>query len=70
MSVAMPTNNSNEIIRKLRPAPKKMFIAGRWTEAASGKTFSTLNPATGQPLRVAEGDKEDINLAVRRTQSF
>ena len=33
---------------------------------ASGKTFDTPNPATGETLaRVAEGDAEDINRAVR-----
>ena len=45
---------------------RKMLIDGKWVEAASGKTFETLNPATGQVLaRVAEGDKEDIDRSVR-----
>src|SRR5947208_10401601 len=45
---------------------RKMLIDGKWVEAASGKTFETLNPATGQVLaRVAEGDKDDIDRAVR-----
>jgi phenylacetaldehyde dehydrogenase len=45
--------------------PRKMLIGGRWVEAASGKTFQTLNPATGELLaEVAEGDREDINRAV------
>ena len=26
--------------------PKRLFIDGKWVEAASGKTFATLNPAT------------------------
>src|SRR5436189_5738525 len=44
---------------------RKMLIDGKWVEAASGKTFETLNPATGQVLaRVAEGDKEDIDRPV------
>jgi phenylacetaldehyde dehydrogenase len=47
-------------------APRQMFINGQWTDAASGKTFDTPNPATGETLaRVAEGDAEDINRAVR-----
>ena len=47
-------------------APRQMFINGQWTEAASGKTFDTPNPATGETLaRVAEGDAEDINRAVK-----
>ncbi len=45
--------------------PKRMFIDGKWVEAASGKTFETLNPSTGEVLaRVAEGDAEDIDRAV------
>ena len=32
----------------------------------SGKTFETLNPTTGQPIaRVAEGDKADVDKAVK-----
>src|SRR5579864_8777946 len=47
-------------------APRQLFIDGQWTDAASGKTFDTPNPATGQTLaKVAEGDAEDINRAVR-----
>jgi phenylacetaldehyde dehydrogenase len=46
-------------------SPRKLFIDGEWTEAASGKTFETPNPATGETLaHVAEGDAEDINRAV------
>jgi phenylacetaldehyde dehydrogenase len=45
--------------------PRQMFINGKWVNAASGKTFPTYNPATGDVLaQVAEGDKEDINRAV------
>jgi phenylacetaldehyde dehydrogenase len=46
--------------------PRQLFINGQWTDAASGKTFETPNPATGETLaRVAEGDAEDINRAVK-----
>jgi aldehyde dehydrogenase (NAD+) len=45
--------------------PKRLLIDGKWVEAASGKTFETINPSTGEVLAaVAEGDAEDINLAV------
>jgi len=47
-------------------APRKLFINGQWADAASGKTFETPDPATGETLaRVAEGDAEDIDRAVR-----
>jgi len=46
--------------------PRKMFIDNKWVEAASGKTFPVYNPATGEVMaKVAEGDREDINRAVK-----
>src|ERR1051326_6400671 len=43
-----------------------MLIDGEWGDAASGKTFETLNPATGEVIaHVAEGDKTDVDKAVR-----
>ncbi|MGC1781745.1 MAG: aldehyde dehydrogenase family protein [Acidobacteriaceae bacterium] len=45
--------------------PKKMLIGGEWVEAASGKTFTTYNPADGSILTaIAEGDREDVDRAV------
>jgi phenylacetaldehyde dehydrogenase len=50
--------------------PRQMFINGQWTDAASGRTFETPNPATGETLaHVAEGDAEDINRAVRAARA-
>src|SRR3712207_9217219 len=47
-------------------ADQKMFVGGKWVDAQSGKTFETVNPATGEVIcRVAEGDKADIDLAVK-----
>src|SRR5260370_38530984 len=46
--------------------PRKMLINGRWVNAASGKTFPSYNPATREVLaQVAEGDREDIEQAVK-----
>ena len=45
--------------------PKRLFIDGGWIEAASGKTFSVADPATGQTIaQVPEGDAVDIDRAV------
>src|SRR5271169_2844216 len=55
------TDNVARYVAKTR----QMFINGKWVDAASGKTFPTYNPATGEVLaNVAEGDREDINRAV------
>ena len=49
-----------------RVADQKMLIGGKWLASASGKTFATTNPATGETIcNVAEGDKADIDLAVK-----
>jgi phenylacetaldehyde dehydrogenase len=46
--------------------PRKLLIDGDWVEAASGKTFETYDPATEDVLaRVAHGDAEDVERAVR-----
>ncbi len=48
----------------------RMLIGAEWRDAASGKRFPTLNPATAEPiLDVAEGDAPDIDLAVRAARA-
>ncbi|MFB3815801.1 MAG: aldehyde dehydrogenase family protein [Terriglobales bacterium] len=50
--------------------PRNMMINGRWVEAASGRTFPTYNPATGEVLaQVAEGGWEDVNRAVKAARN-
>jgi phenylacetaldehyde dehydrogenase len=50
--------------------PRKMLIDGQWLAAQSGKTFDVYNPATGEVLaRVAEGDKADIDRAVKAARN-
>ncbi len=42
-----------------------LYIGGQWTPAASGRTFETIDPATGQPVaRVALAGREDVERAV------
>jgi aldehyde dehydrogenase (NAD+) len=49
----------------LRGDAKKLLIGGEWVEAASGKTFPSINPSTGAPIaRLAEGDAADVDRAV------
>jgi aldehyde dehydrogenase (NAD+) len=50
---------------RVKVCQTKMLIDGEWHDAVSGKTFETINPATGEVIaRVAEGDDADIDLAV------
>jgi phenylacetaldehyde dehydrogenase len=60
----------DQTVEQFTAAPRQLFINGQWTDAASGKTFETPDPATGDTLaRVAEGDAEDIDRAVRAARS-
>src|SRR5438309_4797706 len=62
---AMAIAEALEVASFLKGGPKKLFIGGRWVEAAGGETFETIDPATGEVLaRVAEGGAEDIDRAV------
>jgi aldehyde dehydrogenase (NAD+) len=45
--------------------PTKLLINGEWQDAASGKTFPTINPATEEVIaNVAEADAPDVDRAV------
>lgn len=45
---------------------KPLYINGKFVNSVSGKTFESLNPATGEVLAtVAEAGPEDIDLAVK-----
>jgi aldehyde dehydrogenase (NAD+) len=44
----------------------KLLINNQWVDSASGKTFPTINPATGEVIcQVAEADAPDVDYAVR-----
>ena len=44
----------------------KILIDNKWIDSVSGKTFETINPATGEKLaQVAEADAADVDLAVK-----
>src|ERR1700738_3624494 len=45
--------------------PQHLLIDGRRVPASSGRTFKSLNPATGQVIApVAEGNEADVDHAV------
>src|SRR5438105_2761698 len=51
---------------KAKMKPWKLLIGGEWRDAASGRTFTTWNPATEEPLtEIAEAGEPDVDAAVR-----
>jgi phenylacetaldehyde dehydrogenase len=65
MAVASLDRQIAARVSDLGKTPKKLLIGGEWVEAVSGKTFVTVNPATGERLAdVAHGEAADIDKAV------
>lgn len=71
------TAKPNRVTAKAQPKPSRnghvreelLWIGGKSCPAASGKTFDTFNPATGEVVaRVAEGGPEDVDRAVQAAQ--
>src|SRR5450631_1260235 len=62
----MTTPTLEKHVHDFLDSRRQLFIDGQFVDAKSGKTFETVNPATGERLAtVAEGDTVDIDLAVR-----
>src|SRR5580700_7641529 len=65
MATATSTATMHSRVDEFLSKPRPMFINNQFVNSASGKTFPTYNPATGEVLaHVAEGDREDIDHAV------
>ena len=66
MGVAISPVGIDPRVSDFLEKPHRILIDGKWVNAASGKTFPTYNPATGEVLaEVAEGDRADVELAVK-----
>jgi phenylacetaldehyde dehydrogenase len=66
MAVADPKPHTGTRSADLERIPRKLLIDGEWLDAASGRVFQTVDPATGEPLvDVAHGEAADIDRAVR-----
>ena len=61
----MATASLSQPAQKPQVRQTQLFIDGQWTPAKSGKTFTTINPATEEVIaQVAEGDAADVEVAV------
>src|SRR5579872_4609658 len=66
MSAVVKETQISRSVAQFLATPKKLLIDGKWVASASGKTFEVKNPADGRTIaRAAEGDKADIDAAVR-----
>ena len=54
----------------LARTPGRLLIGGDWAEPADGRTFGTVDPATGEEIcRVGQADAEDVARAATAAQS-
>ena len=72
MTTASAPQTTDPVRRDLSGKPPvqvrqtKMLIDGKWVDSTSGRTFETINPATGDVIaRVAEGEAPDVDKAVK-----
>src|SRR3984957_17367411 len=67
MPVSQESASKKDLLcKEFLSKPKKLFIDGKWVDAEAGKTFDTVNPATGEVLsKIQEGGKADIDKAVK-----
>ena len=66
MATAVSSASMHKGVEEFIGKPRHMFINNQFVPSASGKTFPTYNPATGEVMaQVAEGDREDIGRAVK-----
>ncbi len=66
MISASPIPAENSIV----PSATELLINNRWLPSESGKTFATVNPATGEEIcQVAEADAADVEKAVQAARA-
>src|SRR5689334_14080398 len=51
--------------RKIKIGPTKLLINNEWVDAASHRTFESIDPTSGDVIaHIAESDEADVNKAV------
>lgn len=69
MNLALEKTAIATAVSRLKPKTDA-FINGKFVKAASGKTFASENPATGQTFaQIAECDAQDVNSAVKAARA-
>lgn len=73
MTTATATTSRSDLLPEVKKFlsqdPVRMFVGGKWIDAAGGKTFATVDPGDGSlNANVVEGTAEDIDRAVAAAQ--
>jgi len=66
MTTAAAPSTSTSTVKAPQVKDQPLLVGGKWLDSVFGKTFPAINPATGGTIcQVAEGDKADIDSAVK-----
>ena len=70
MTLTAPPDSLSDAARRFLAEPKKLLIGGEWKDAADGRTFESLDPATGEAIaQVAQAGPQDVDAAVRAART-
>jgi acyl-CoA reductase-like NAD-dependent aldehyde dehydrogenase len=70
MSVSALPDQLSEAARAFASRRHQLLIGGEPADAADGRSFETVDPATGQPItEVAQAGAEDVNRAVKAARA-
>src|SRR5918995_4550956 len=70
MTTATAAQLSDSARAFVEAGPHKLLIGEDWAESASGETFETIDPATGDVIcAVAKAGTEDVDRAVKAAQA-
>jgi acyl-CoA reductase-like NAD-dependent aldehyde dehydrogenase len=69
----MPTATAEALspaAREFVDAPHRLLIGGEWVDAADGRTFETVDPATGEAIcEVAHAGADDVRVAAEAARA-
>ena len=70
MATAISPRYSETAVSEFLARKHRHLINGKWVEPNSGKTFITVDPATGETLsHIADGNAADIDAAVKAARN-
>jgi acyl-CoA reductase-like NAD-dependent aldehyde dehydrogenase len=66
MSITALPEQLSEPAKQFASRRHELLIDGEWVAAADGRTFETIDPATGRPItEIAQAGEDDVDRAVR-----
>jgi acyl-CoA reductase-like NAD-dependent aldehyde dehydrogenase len=70
MTVTAPPDSLSDAARRFLEGPHKLLIGGEWKASADGRTFESIDPATGEAIaEVPQAGADDVDAAVKAARA-